>query len=298
VTFATIQDSRMIQCREASNLLFLTSFLLAVFLCNRPADAQAVHMRLSDQTSAPAYGLRRVQLASANMAGYQESDFDDPKTIELESPKLDDREQSKPRSADEKNSVDNLLSDEPVDAPSFRLNEEQEDSPVSPSTQGGESMNQADYQLPKIASVRSPISFAPLSNLNQFDPSGLLVEQHSAQPFVDRYTTYGRLSGTPSTAKFATWRPHNFYHGPIPFEDRQLERYGNKRRAQNVVSAAKFMTSIPTIPYQLGQKNQKFYTHGLGRPGDCVPYQVQVPNQIDRRGAAVQAIATLGIILP
>ena len=245
----------------------------------------------------------------------QESDFEplengtlnSQDSLKLESPTI-----RKPNpfvlEGEQEDSLKPRESDKPIEPPKFDERRFSLDADGTSETQSNvdepeSSADQDDYQLPIVADVHAPISFRPLSNVDQFDSSGLLTNDNdvnSLQTYVDQSTTYSGISAKPFQTKFATWRAPNFYHRPVYLEDRQLERYGNERKMQNVISAAKFIGQIPTIPYQVGQSppRQRQYSLGLARPGDYAPYFTRNPTRVDRKGAAAQAIATLGIILP
>ncbi|MEM7784158.1 MAG: hypothetical protein AAF623_12455 [Planctomycetota bacterium] len=163
---------------------------------------------------------------------------------------------------------------------------------------------QADvYRLPMVAAVNDPIQRKPLANLAQVDPGGLLSNQANlleAVAIEGDNSRYMESQGQVSGPKFGMWKASNFSHRPTYFEDDPLERYGNRRPLQPLVSAGRFLLEIPTLPYQMGQNppmaNQ--YTKGFHRPGAFVPYRVAVPQGVSRKGAVLQTVATLGIILP
>jgi len=71
------------------------------------------------------------------------------------------------------------------------------------------------------------------------------------------------------------WRPANVCHLPLYFEDAMLERHGHVRWgcAQPIVSGAKFLTTIPLLPYvtTLQPPCEPRYTLGHFRPGSCAP---------------------------
>ena len=191
--------------------------------------------------------------------------------------------------------------DDPVSSRTFELEDPAEPSddqePSSP-----QSAEKQDYQLPNVADVHAAISLTPLTNVDQHDPSGLLRSESDVQPnqpYVDQYTTYSNVSGVPSSTKLKLWQAHDFYHQPLYFEERNLERHGHKLRLQNLASAAHFIGTIPTLPYRIGHRlpQDRVYTHGQYRPGDAAPYEIQhYPHS--RRGAALQTLVTLGLILP
>ncbi len=157
-----------------------------------------------------------------------------------------------------------------------------------------------DYQLPKLANVNDPIALAPLSQIYQDDPSDLLVKQPRRQEaIIAEQLSYTDLTGTFPISSTAHWAAPNFYHRPLLFEETNLERYGNKRRFQNLSSAAHFLGTIPVLPYKIGKHPRCYreYTLRHHRPGDCVPYEVE-RFQFDVHGGFWQALATAAIVIP
>ena len=154
-----------------------------------------------------------------------------------------------------------------------------------------------NYQLPRLANVNDPISFAPLSQTQQNDPSQLLTQSYETQ-VIGNNLSYSDLAGRPGLPSNAYWAAPNFYHRPLIFEERNLERYGNQVRHQHIASAAKFFTTLPLIPYKTGQAiGRREYTLKDRRPGDYVPYEIEQP-PLDKRGAFLQAVAAAAIIIP
>jgi hypothetical protein len=95
-------------------------------------------------------------------------------------------------------------------------------------------------------------------------------------------------------AKQVNWRPANISHFPLYFEDAMLERHGHVRWgcAQPLVSGAKFLTTIPLLPYisTLQPKCEPRYTLGHFRPGSCAPaLKDHLP--WDRRAAVVETVS-------
>jgi hypothetical protein len=107
--------------------------------------------------------------------------------------------------------------------------------------------------------------------------------------------------GPRSAAQFCFhWEACHLVHQPLYFEDVALERYGQgfSPILQPVVSGARFVAGVATLPYRIGVDApcELIYTLGHERPGDCVP---SVCEQLpwSWRGAALQTGAILGGIV-
>ncbi len=86
-------------------------------------------------------------------------------------------------------------------------------------------------------------------------------------------------------------------HYPLYFEDAMLERHGQSRYGclQPMVSGAKFLWTIPTLPYQytLRPKHDCVYALGHCRPGSCAPvWHDMLP--YDRHAMVVEALSLAG----
>ena len=226
-----------------------------------------------------------------------------------------DKEKEKDKEQDKPDPIEKLGSDDPVKAPTFELTDESSDKSPTKTERETETESEGDsskpvqhnfsdeaYQLPTVADVRSPISSAPLGGTSQSDPSGLLQDVQGSN-FYQRYanpaSNYAEISGMPSAAKFKTWQAHDVYHRPTYFEDQNLELNGNQRPFQNVASAVSFFGTIPRLPYLFGEHHpqEKIFTLGEDRPGDPAPFRIYQQTG-NRKGRALQTIATLGLILP
>lgn len=96
-----------------------------------------------------------------------------------------------------------------------------------------------------------------------------------------------------------TWKASALCHKPLYFEEVALERYGHTRSPwlQPAISGAKFIASIPVLPYKMGLEtpNECLYTLGYYRPGSCAPFlRYRIPFQ--RRAATFQALAMTGLV--
>ncbi len=79
---------------------------------------------------------------------------------------------------------------------------------------------------------------------------------------------------------FATYVARVNWHYPVYFEDISLERYGHHFGClQPAVSTGKFFIDLAMLPYNmyLDPPCEMQYTHGLYRPGDCVPHLIYLP---------------------
>lgn len=90
------------------------------------------------------------------------------------------------------------------------------------------------------------------------------------------------------------WQPANICHFPLYFEDAMLERHGHVRWgcAQPLVSGAKFITTLPLLPYitTLQPPCEPRYSLGHFRPGNCAPaLKDHLP--WDRRAATVEVLS-------
>ena len=223
--------------------------------------------------------------------------------LEIDKPETDDTDDKETDDPSEQ-----LDSDEPVEAPTFKLTDEtlqesstSDEDQIEPSQPVKESFSDG-YQLPAVADVRDQISSTPMANTAQRDPGGLIAnDQNSgfAQRFVGPNSNYSEISGKAAAAKYKTWRAHNVYHRPTYFEDDNLELNGNRRPYQNLASGISFFGTIPRIPYLIGEHHprEKIYTHGQDRPGDVAPFRAFQPTY-NRRGRVFQTVATLGLFLP
>lgn len=257
----------------------------------------------------------RVVLAG-NWRSLQESDFEPKVNLPTEIDLQDDlqnglhnvQSKSEANSLSQKNNdpTQSRDSDAPVEPPKFQIDEEMKptknDSASEDENAPKEQVPNDEYRLPMVASVYSPISLMPLANVRQSDPSGLLINDHSANRpsrLISHHSSYSEITGRSSQLKYKTWRAHDFYHRPLYFEDHNAERHGNRRPFERVTSTVHFFGSIPTLPYKIGERPPKsrVYTHGQVRPGDYTQFQVVRP-PTSRRGEMLQTLVFLGIILP
>jgi hypothetical protein len=88
------------------------------------------------------------------------------------------------------------------------------------------------------------------------------------------YHGYGMSRGWWNSS-FA-WEPPGVCHGPLYFQDLNLERYGYHYGCfQTVVSSVRFGADVALLPYKVVAQPpcDCVYTLGYDRPGNCVPYR-------------------------
>lgn len=95
------------------------------------------------------------------------------------------------------------------------------------------------------------------------------------------------------------WAATAMCHGPLYFEQVNLERYGYQCHPalQPFVSGAHFFLTVPTLPYQMTvhPPRECIYTLGHYRPGDRVPWRRSCLPW-DPRAAAVEAAVAVGLV--
>ncbi|RIK78228.1 MAG: hypothetical protein DCC67_11795 [Planctomycetota bacterium] len=152
---------------------------------------------------------------------------------------------------------------------------------------------------------RSPRQYRPVTALlaDASLPEGLLPEQVDAEAVRDPAATApevvdARLAGGWADQPYF-WSATQLCHGPLYFEEVNLERYGYQCHpaVQPLLSGAHFFLTVPTLPYQMTvhPPRECIYTLGHYRPGSRVPWQRQrLP--WDARGATVEAAVAVGLV--
>lgn len=118
------------------------------------------------------------------------------------------------------------------------------------------------------------------------------------QPTAGAITDY-RLS---SRCKNYFWEAPGLCHGPLYFEDVNLERYGVCPKGtcwlQPALSGVKFLGTVPVLPLLISAHPpcERIYELGYDRPGDCVPFRCQYP-ELRLIPASVEAGAIAGAVL-
>jgi hypothetical protein len=147
--------------------------------------------------------------------------------------------------------------------------------------------------------------FRPITQItaNAALPPGLLPEQvertaDEAAPVTTPLVGDLRLLGGWGGSVFE-WSATSRCHGPLYFEEINLERYGYQCHplVQPFVSGAHFFLTVPTLPYQMTvhPPRECIYTLGHYRPGSRAPWQRQrLP--WDARAAVVEAGVAVGLV--
>ncbi|MEN1680669.1 MAG: hypothetical protein AAGJ46_13855 [Planctomycetota bacterium] len=97
-----------------------------------------------------------------------------------------------------------------------------------------------------------------------------------------------------------TWASPAMRHGPLYFEQPNLERYGTHRGGQWEASAeavASFFAKTVFLPYQLVDRPPRCteYTLGVYRPGGCTPHYFHLHGP-STRGSVAETLAVMGLI--
>lgn len=154
---------------------------------------------------------------------------------------------------------------------------------------------------PRLARMFRPITQV---TANAALPPGLLpeqVEREEGQPQAEMLRQVGdyRFEGGWEESNYQ-WSATRLCHGPLYFEEINLERYGYQCNplVQPLVSGAHFFLTVPTLPYQMTvhPPRECIYTLGHYRPGSRVPWRRQCPFPWDPRAAAVEAGVAVGLV--
>ena len=146
-------------------------------------------------------------------------------------------------------------------------------------------------RLPSIRTVSLDASVSP----------GIMPRDHAAELF-DTHATEFQARGFQRAGSYGSvthWHAPWVAYRPLFFEDVWLERHGYDYGClQPFVSAAKFYSRIPVLPYMAGANPCRdcVYSLGWGRPGDCPPHFFTLPKK-SRRGLLYQAGAVSGLVL-
>lgn len=172
-----------------------------------------------------------------------------------------------------------------------------ESLPADPATQEMEQIEAAD----DVAELRV---YRPITQvtIDASLPAGLWPGQTRDEEVIARDATpqFGdmRLMGGWAQQDFR-WSATRLCHGPLYFEEVNLERYGYQCRPclQPFVSGAHFFLTVPALPYKMTvhPPNECIYTLGHYRPGSRVPWRRNLPPW-DARAAAVQAGVVVGLV--
>ena len=96
------------------------------------------------------------------------------------------------------------------------------------------------------------------------------------------------------------WRPTNFFHQPLYFDDQPLERYGQSvcPHLQPAISATRFFLTLPAVPYKIGVDHPYDCVTTLGkyRPGGCAPCVKEVLPRHDLDGALLTTATAMVMV--
>ena len=164
--------------------------------------------------------------------------------------------------------------------------------PAPAEYQAGTTSNVSATSIWDEAAANDPQGFRAIgrSTLN-ITPN--LVDSDGERRLLPERRAYQKLSQVPvvkHTVGYSrdwvplsySWEAPQLKYNPLYFEDPQLERYGNEVGIlQPFLSGARFYATIPTLPYQMMSEGNSVchtvYDFGYARPGDCVPYALEVP---------------------
>jgi len=164
------------------------------------------------------------------------------------------------------------------------------------------------------AAANDPQGFRAIGR-NSLSITPKLVDNDGERRLLPERRAYKKLSQVPVvqhtvgysrdwTPLSYSWEAPQLKYNPLYFEDPQLERYGNEVCIlQPFLSGARFYTTIATLPYQMMSEGNSVchtvYDFGYARPGDCVPYALEVP-EFSWTGALTSGgwVYALIVILP
>jgi hypothetical protein len=95
-----------------------------------------------------------------------------------------------------------------------------------------------------------------------------------------------------------TWIASGLHHGPLYFEEPQLERYGHFwPGVQPFLSGAHFFGTLPVLPYKMGLEPplECIYPLGYYQPGECAPHSIP-PVPLNLQAALLEAGTVTGLI--
>lgn len=131
-------------------------------------------------------------------------------------------------------------------------------------------------------------------------PPGDFPPDHAAarflnEPAVDVGAGAGREWGISSYS----WTAPALCHEPLYFEERGLERHGQRVPVvQPLISAVHFFGRVPALPYLMAAEPPGTPVSSLGqyRPGSCAPTDIELP-PADLFAALVQSGVLVGLFL-
>jgi hypothetical protein len=144
-----------------------------------------------------------------------------------------------------------------------------------------------------------------LRPLRQTDTQIQVIGEQPVEEFTRRrLAEYGTVAHGPGTNRMwgsmaLAWEASSYCHGPLYFEEINLERYGYSFGiAQPVVSMAHFFGRLPALPYLMtvDKPTECDYTLGYFRPGCPAPYRLHIPPLVRPDAAAVEGGVITGLI--
>ncbi len=172
--------------------------------------------------------------------------------------------------------------------------------PTRPSTQpqaAPETNNQPQEAEP-LAEIKDPKSISSIAAAIAHD-DGELPPDYAAMRFAKAGESHHYEGASRNWGDSAfRWEAAAMRHGPLYFEDVNLERHGHTAGVlQPAVSAAHFFGRVPALPYLMGARPPRdcIYTLGHYRPGTCAPYERHWP-PVSVRGGLLEAGVATGLI--
>ena len=153
-----------------------------------------------------------------------------------------------------------------------------------------------DPDCPKLEEVLA--KFKPISELTASISQGDVPKPVDCSKgiFTGKQTAIAR---TPSVLQYH-WKPTNFFHNPLYFDDTPLERYGQSvcPPLQPAISGARFFATLPVLPYKVGLDRPFDCVSTLGyyRPGECAPCMRERFPAWERDAALLEAGTALALI--
>lgn len=177
--------------------------------------------------------------------------------------------------------------------------------PVSPSSTKTTSAQTADPEelppAPRPLPAAEDWDLKPIGGvtLDIAAPAGDFPENVAA-PYLEaagEYTDQPNLEAVGWSYAYY-WQASGYCHGPLYFEEVNLERYGYSLGVlQPAVSGAHFFGTLPILPYKMAvdRPGTCIYTLGHARPGSYTPFQIHRP-PLRWDAALVEGAAVTGLI--
>jgi hypothetical protein len=151
------------------------------------------------------------------------------------------------------------------------------------------------YEKAVIETEDGSLQRLPVQRLSEGDIAYITENWGLPRECLIEQVAYTPRQWTPTTM---TWKASNLCHGPLYFEDVNLERYGHTHGPvlEPFVQSAHFFANIAVLPYKMGVHSPCECQYALGyyRPGNCAPW-IKPPVPISARGAIAQAATMTGL---